>query len=164
MELEEGNKLVAEKVMGWIMHPTWSCLAPPGYPSEEEMWTPWEEGWDDDEGDFVMTRKPIKGKLVPGVVMDGSGKPRLPDYFGDVASAWQVVERLLEILPQGDIHIEHYDHEGWCVSTCFDKSEGGWDDWVCAATISEAICAAALLAVGVELPPAIVALGVRIRE
>jgi hypothetical protein len=73
-----------------------------------------------------------------------------PDYSENIAAAWPVVEKLIEILPQGDIHIEHLNHEEWGVSTCYDKDEGGWDGFVTADTAPLAICLAALKAVGVE--------------
>jgi hypothetical protein len=72
-----------------------------------------------------------------------------PFYSDDIAAAWQVVEKLLTILPHQDIHIEHLEHSGWQIGTCFNQQEGGWDDWVSGDTISLAICLAALKAVGV---------------
>lgn len=141
----ELNVLIATEIMGWVMHPSWNCLAPPGFPSAEEMWTPWEVIQDDEDG-WEMSRKPIKGKVMSGVVMDGSGKPKLHDYSSSWDAARLVVEKLIEILPQGDIHIEHLDGEEWGISTCFDKNEGGWDGWVYAETFPLAICLAALKA------------------
>ena len=128
---------IATEVMGWIMHPSWDCLAPPGFPSEEEMWTPWEV-WDDGD-DWGMSRKPIKGKVMPGIVMDGSGKPKLPDYSADIAAAWQVIEKLLK-----HPHIEHFElnwlgvDKGWfCYITAPTK----------ASTVPLVICLAALEAI-----------------
>jgi hypothetical protein len=148
---ELDNALVAEEVMGWIMHPSWGCLAPPGYPSEKEMWTPWEESWDDDENDWIMTRKPIKGKLISGMVMDGSGKPKLPDYLGDITAAWQVVEKMREngILLRIEVRASCYVVRAvtWDVDNDCEKllAYSGQD------TAPLAICLAALKAVGVDV-------------
>lgn len=133
---ELNNALVAKEVMGWVMHPTWGCLAPLGYPNEEEMWTPWEWAWDEGEQDVMMTRQPIKGKLVPGVVMDGSGKPKVPDYLGSIAAAWQVVEK---VGMQCGYHVLSH------------KPFAGYDgEFTFAETVPLAICLAALKAVGAE--------------
>lgn len=66
-----------------------------------------------------------------------------PRYESDIAAAFEVVERLIEILPQGDIHIEHLDGE-WGVATC--QEDDGWVGWVRDKSLPVAICRAALAA------------------
>src|SRR5574341_430621 len=64
-----------------------------------------------------------------------------PHYSTDIAAAWQVVEKLLTLVENQDIHIEHLaieDENYWGVSTCFELGE--WKDWVRAETASLAIC------------------------
>ena len=155
MKLAAGRELdalVAEKVMGWKWwkYPApnrkqrlLTIIAPPvkdgrGFANHiDRIWqpsdclTPRFSDWDSimwsDDGFEIWQRG-------------------LPHYSTDIAAAWQVVEKLLEILPQGGIHIEHLDYQGWSVSMCFKKAEGGWDGWVDAETIPLAICLAALAA------------------
>ena len=70
-----------------------------------------------------------------------------PRYSIDISAAWQVVEKLLTMTPQQDLHIEHWYHEGdessgWQVSSCYELGE--WKDWVQAEILPLAICLAAL--------------------
>jgi Phage ABA sandwich domain len=72
-----------------------------------------------------------------------------PRYSTDIAAAWQIVEKLIAITPQQDLHIEHWYHEedetsGWQISSCYELGE--WKDWVQAETLPLAICLAALKA------------------
>lgn len=69
-----------------------------------------------------------------------------PSFSTNIAAAWTVVEKLLEMQPaHEDIHIEHLIGCGWKVSSCLDQ--GQWTDWVAGKTVPEAICRAALKAV-----------------
>ena len=101
-------------------------------------------------GDYKQTRDGRWMKEEPVFDSDGTYSRAYylvewpPRYSTDIAAAWQVVEKLLEVLPYQDIHLEHLEWTGWAVGTCFDKSEGGWDDWVYADTAPLAICLAAL--------------------
>ena len=68
-----------------------------------------------------------------------------PKYSTDIKEAWKVVEQLLRILPNEDVHMEHWndgESSGWQVSTCFELGE--WKGWVEAETLPHAICLAAL--------------------
>jgi len=70
-----------------------------------------------------------------------------PYYSSDIKAAWQVVEKLLSLLPNQDFHIEHWadgDISNWQVSSCYQLGE--WMDWVRAETLPHAICLAALKA------------------
>lgn len=62
----------------------------------------------------------------------------------NIAHAWEVVEKLIGSLPEGDLHIEHHGDTGWGVSSCYGGKH--WDDWVFAKTLPLAICRAALKA------------------
>lgn len=72
-----------------------------------------------------------------------------PNYSTDISAAWQVVAKLLPMLPNQDFHIEHWaDDEkssGWQVSSCYELGE--WKNWVKAKTLPHAICSAALQAI-----------------
>ena len=70
-----------------------------------------------------------------------------PHYSTEITAAWQVVEKLLSLTENQDIHIEHLgsDDESWGVSTCYELGE--WKDWVRAKTAPLAICLAALKAI-----------------
>jgi len=71
-----------------------------------------------------------------------------PYYSSDIEAAWQVVEKLLSLLPNQDFHIEHWadeDISNWQVSSCYQLGE--WMDWVRAETLPHAICLAALKAI-----------------
>jgi hypothetical protein len=50
-----------------------------------------------------------------------------PHYSTDIAAAWQVVEKLLALVENQDIHIEHLamgdEENSWGVSTCFELGE-----------------------------------------
>ncbi len=69
-----------------------------------------------------------------------------PHYSTDIAAAWQVLEKLLTMTENRDIHLEHLGNdetEGyWGVSTCYQLGE--WQDWMRAETAPLAICLAAL--------------------
>ncbi len=70
-----------------------------------------------------------------------------PHYSTNIKSAWEVVEKLLTMLPNQDFHVEHWadeENSGWQVSSCYEL--GGWKDWVRAETLPHAICLAALKA------------------
>ncbi len=66
-----------------------------------------------------------------------------PHYSTDITAAWQVLEKLMSMTKQQDIHLEHLEGE-WGVSTCHELGE--WKDWVRAETAALAICRAALQA------------------
>jgi len=72
-----------------------------------------------------------------------------PRYSTDISAAWRIVEKLLQILPHQDFHMEHWSDgdgdSGWQVSTCFEL--GDWKKWVKAKTLPHAICLAALKAI-----------------
>ncbi len=71
-----------------------------------------------------------------------------PHYSTDITAAWQVLEKLLTMTENQDIHLEHLGsgEEGyWGVSTCYEMGE--WKDWARAETAPLAICLAALQAV-----------------
>jgi len=70
-----------------------------------------------------------------------------PNYSTDISAAWQVLEKLLSIIENQDIHIEHLGNhnESWGVSTCYELGE--WKDWVRAETAPLAICLAGLKAI-----------------
>jgi hypothetical protein len=60
----------------------------------------------------------------------------------NIADAWMVVEKMIELEIEGDFHLEHLDGAGWRVGIC------GRDEWFpYAETAPEAICLAALKAV-----------------
>jgi hypothetical protein len=129
--LEAGRELdalVAEKVMGW----TW--------PDDRCPICGWSFSDTAAEG------------CVPG---DCSQRPiptvpeseDYPHYSTDITAAWEVVEKMLGQLPQQDIHFQHLEYTGWGVGTCFNKEEGGWDEWMYGETLPIAICRAALKAV-----------------
>lgn len=67
---------------------------------------------------------------------------QLPEYSTDIAEAWQVVEKLRDLDPEiwWDVHWE-------CVFNTNDSRV-----WGTADTAPEAICRAALAAVGCEVP------------
>lgn len=68
-----------------------------------------------------------------------------PAYSTCISDAWTVVEKLLTVLPNEDIHMEHWKDDtlsGWRVSTCFELGE--WKDWVEAETLPMAICKVAI--------------------
>ena len=119
----ELDALVAEKVMGIAG----DC---PGDQNE------WHSGWQCDTcwntgmwgEDFTHAFKP---------------------YSASIAAAWEVVEKLATLLPDGDIHIERLDGEVWGVGTCHEAS--GWKGFISGKTAPHAICLAALKAVGVEV-------------
>ena len=61
----------------------------------------------------------------------------------DISTAWEVVEKLKDELPQG-IKISFWKHEGWCVAWKFDSMGALDDGFVLAPTVFLAICRAAL--------------------
>jgi hypothetical protein len=89
--------------------------------------------------------------MVGGHPPDCTGNVSYPKYSTDIAAAWLVVEKLREVTPLGDIHLERWDNR-WAVSTCFDRASGGWDGFTYGDTAPLAICRAALLAVINETP------------
>lgn len=89
----------------------------------------------------VSDRVYVQGriKLDWGIEWDGD------DSFSPstrIADAWRVVDRMLKIVPQEDIHIEHLKGCGWSVSSCHE--EDGWENFVNEKTCTRAICMAAL--------------------
>jgi len=66
-------------------------------------------------------------------------------YSTDISVAWLVVEKLIDIHPQGDFHLEHLEDE-WCCGWCYPPSGADLDNWICGKTVPEAICKAALIA------------------
>jgi len=68
----------------------------------------------------------------------------IPGYSTDISAAWLVVEKLIDIHPQGDFHLEHLEDE-WCCGWCYPPSGADLDNWICGKTAPEAICKAALL-------------------
>lgn len=71
-------------------------------------------------------------------------------YSTDIAVAWEALEHLFQLNSLQDIHLEHLEHTGWGISTCYNKVEGGWDGWVYAETAPLAICRAFLKVNGIE--------------
>lgn len=130
------DAMVAEKVEKWTMHSSWNCLAPPGFPSEAEMWTPWTERWDNEMG-FVRSREPIKSKVPAGVVMNAAGKPKVPHYFTDIAAAWRIVDKVFEL-----------DHQPTYLR--FRKALRDLGGLAPSHLMCKRICVAALRAVGVS--------------
>ena len=63
-------------------------------------------------------------------------------YSTDLTQNRILLNKMLEALPQKDIHIEHLDGVGWQVSTCHE--EDGWKGWVQGETLEHAIALAAL--------------------
>jgi hypothetical protein len=95
-----------------------------------------------------------EGLLTPGIGCSRCGWVWLfvdgarlaPHYSTEITAAWLVVEHLLTIIPQEDIHMEHLAGGGWKVGSCHEV--GQLTDWVEADTAPLAICRAALAAVG----------------
>ena len=131
------NELVAERVLGWRHDPGWCCLIPPEQIAKpSEMWTDWQEG-EDEDGEYYLSREPVKGSHVPGVVYNGGAtEVILPDFSGDIADAWRVVYGL------EDSHLPSIYHDGqlWIC-----EFRDGQDKFVAnAETACHAICLAAL--------------------
>jgi hypothetical protein len=99
-----------------------------------------------------MPRKTLKaGPELDAAVAKavfGTAEPNPPPYSTSIEAAWTVVERLVKLTPQHDLHIETLEGMGWSVSTCYDRDEGGWDQdsWKTEKTLPLAVCAAALQA------------------
>lgn len=108
----------------------------------------WREGFV-----HTVTGDPL---LVPpesakrGFEVDRAGNAIMLSWSTDIAAAWELVEQLVQSNPLQDIHLEHLEHTGWGVSSCYDEAEGGWNGWVYAETAPLAICRALLKAKGVE--------------
>lgn len=82
-----------------------------------------------------------EGAPLVWVLSSDGGKWFRPVDDSDARDLWTMhaLEWFKGLKPQQDIHVEHEEHEGWAVSSCFDKDCAGWH---CAPTILEAIEAA----------------------
>ena len=129
--LRELDAIVHEKFFGRCAHELIRMVHPD---NEDDLGSP----------AFVCT----KCKKVLCGVTYYEGIDLYPCYSTNIAATWSVVEKLLAILPNQDFHLEHLEHSGWAVGSCYNKEEGGWDDWTYAETPSLAICLAALQAAG----------------
>lgn len=62
----------------------------------------------------------------------------------DISDAWRVLEVMMTVIPNRDIHLEHLGGEGWKVLSC--HTVNGWREYgdESYSTVELAICAAAL--------------------
>ena len=105
------------------------------------------------EGDTEWNDYPEKwcGKCHAGVNQPGSGRWNLPKYSEDISAAWEVVEKLrtdglmVDLTSEGAIK-----NPGWQVTVEDSRSDDAWFSY--ADTAPQAICEAALAAVGASLP------------
>lgn len=90
----------------------------------------------------------------------------VPNYSTDIAAAWEVVEKMRDIItrdyPHGrgglviqPYHSPQYSGHQWCVANSHAGYNGSWGMhwWVSAATAPLAICLAALQACGASEQP-----------
>lgn len=66
----------------------------------------------------------------------------VPKYSTMFSHTKILLDKMLEVIPQQDFHIEHHEGSGWQVSTCYE--EECWKGWVQGETIEHAICLAAV--------------------
>lgn len=65
----------------------------------------------------------------------------------DLEQAYKALNRVLRIVPQSDMHIEHLLGTGWCCSTCSDEDAEGnrrWKAFKSFETLPQAMCAIAI--------------------
>ena len=135
----ERDALVAEKVMGWVIDPG-ACHDDP-----TEIHTAFL---------FDPAQYPDAYPSVSHGLRPERSDQFVPHYTTQIARAWEVVEKMQSMNHQQDIHIQCL-HGKWDVSMChFERNEEQmeWGDWtINAPTAPEAICKAALRAVGVKI-------------
>ena len=134
------DALVAERVMGWRYSPGWECHIPPEQIAmPDEMWTDWQH----DAGEFW--KEPIKEHHVSGIVYSGDfSKIIMPQWSRDIAAAWEVVEKMAELIGPISVAWGSFGTEGNMASV---MALVGIPPGVVAPTAPLAICRAALLAV-----------------
>ena len=79
------------------------------------------------------------------------------NYSTNISDAWIVVEKLIEMHPDRDIHLEHF-RDKWSVGFCwFPSKSNKWGKWngdmpdAEGETLPEAICKLALIVCGKEI-------------
>jgi len=154
----ELDALVSEKVMGLhIYSHTWPCGYEPecGCYEAASIGASREYAWHNENGP-VFIDQDCDGD-IPWL------EP-VPFYSTDIATAWQVVEKMTEHVEleydfewQGPIFKPSHDYltsEGFPLgTTCWYVyiEKAGYREWVCADSAPRAICLAALKALGVEV-------------
>lgn len=116
------DALVAERVFGWTRHPK-----KPHRTDNRAI------------GGVVFCRPEC-----PGIDFGGALN-YVAHYSTDIASAWLVVEKLIETTPRGDVQVNHFDGQ-WGASLGHNAEGYERGPSAFAPTAPEAICKAALLA------------------
>jgi len=106
----------------------------------EQCWHEWIADIKDKRTIVGVVCKKCGVKQFKGYGVVGS-----PHYSTDISAAWHVVEKLIDIHPQGDFHLEHLEDE-WCCGWCYPPSGADLNNWICGKTAPEAVCKAALVA------------------
>jgi hypothetical protein len=94
------------------------------------------------KADVIQARNEAWGYRY-GDAQDVIDTPSIPSYSTDISAAWLVVERLVALLPNHDLHLETLGGSGWKVGCCFSEAFG-WEHWVEGDTLPKAVCLAAL--------------------
>ena len=140
----ERNALVAEKIIGIRdFRKDWPCYVSP----EDGMLVPWLEEW----GEFTEGERDLYTDRSL-FFQDSTGfLDAVPDYQGNIADAWQVVEKVVKDHPSWCISVNVHKHtlpEWHCEIGDEDVPEDHWMEFD--ETAPPAICLAALKALGVE--------------
>lgn len=110
--------------------------------THEEAMELYKEFWPDEGEQGRASWRDIDDTLA--YWKEGWGTLCIPEYSTFIHDAWKVVEKLLDLDENQDIHIEHL-YGKWSISTCREDDE--WIEWKHSEmSLPHAICLAALKA------------------